>query len=129
MKKIAYASLAAATFYFALFVTIPLTPYVLAYLIGLYFVVEIVVALYILTKSEDTTKVQISTEELEAIRIAKEAKMDISKLIGSSMALHAARASLGLGDGDYKIIFVPSEEKELLAKIYEVINTQEEDCK
>lgn len=126
MKKIAYASLAAATFYFALFVTIPLTPYVLAYLIGLYFVVEIVVALFILTKSEDTTKIQISTEELEAIRIAKEAKLDVAKLIGSAMAISVATQQLG--GGEYKMIFVPADEKEVLAKIYDVIKTHEEDC-
>ena len=125
MKKIAYASLTVATFYFALFVTIPLTPYVLAYIIGLYFVVEIIVAFFILTKTEETSeKVLISEEELETIKLAKNANMDISKLIDSAMALYMAKASLGLKDGDYQIIFVPSDEKELLAKIYDVINTQ-----
>lgn len=130
MKKIAYASLAAATFYFALFVTIPLTSYVLAYIIGLYFIVEIVVALFILTKAETPeTKVQITTQELEAIRLAKEAKLDVSKLIGSSMAIVAARESLGLEDGDYSLIFVKSDQKEVLAKINEAINSHKEDCK
>ena len=128
MKKIAYASMTAATFYFALFVSIPLTTYVLAYVLALYFVVEIVVALYILTKVEGKeTKINISAEEVEAIRLAKEAKLDVAKLIGSAMAISAATKQLG--GGEYKIIFVPTEEKELLAKIYEVINTQEEDCK
>lgn len=130
MKKIAYSALAASTFYFALFVTIPLTSYVLAYIIALYFIITILGSLRIITKDEkDTEYIHMSVEEMDSIKIAKEANLDITKLLSSGMAMVKARKDMDLEDGNYKMILINENQKELIEKIFAVINSQKEDCK
>lgn len=126
MKNVAYISIISSTFYFALFVTVPLWNFFLAWPVALYCLTEIVIALTILSKKSDIEddRIKLSKDEVEAIKFCKDNNLELDKMLGTSVALHQTAINMSIED-DYKVIFVPGSKKELLDKIYLLINDQE----
>lgn len=123
MKNVAYISIISATFYIALFVTVPLWNFFLAWPILLYCGAEIFISLTIISKKDDeeSEKIKLSKSEIESIKFCKDNKLEVDKMLSASITLHQTALSMGM-DNDYSVIFVPSEQKEILEKIYTIIN-------
>jgi len=122
MKTIAHITLAASGFYLALFIAIPLTSYVLAWIILAFFLFEIVVSLHLLytsNKSEEkVTKIILSKEEINLLVNLKLSDIDIVKVIETGMTIQQMAPS----NGEYTVILIRADRPDVVDKIKTVIN-------
>ena len=119
MKIFAYISLISAACYFALFVSIPLTGYIIAYFVFIFCLLNVIGGLQILVSSDkDSAKrIVLSSNEMNLITYLKTNKVDLVKVITTGMTISAAATK----DGDYTFILIPADNLELIDKVKSVI--------
>lgn len=126
MKIFAYISLVSAACFFALFFSVPLTGYVIAYIVFLFCLLEVFAGLHLLYSAnkedkEVSKKIIISQDEMDLITHIKTNNLDLLKLIQTGMTIRAVATK----DGEYSVILVPSHRTDVLDKIKTVITESE----